>query len=91
MNKITKMNLESLFPNISVALRIFLTLPATVASAERSFSKLKLIKKYLRSILGQERLVDLAIIGIESDLSRQVDFNEIIDSFASEKALKIPL
>lgn len=34
----------SSFPNICVLLRIFLTIPVTVASAERSFSKLKIIK-----------------------------------------------
>jgi len=32
------------FPNFSTALRILLTIPVTVASGERSFSKLKLIK-----------------------------------------------
>ena len=37
-------NLMSTFPNTSIALRIFFTLPVTVESGERSFSKLKLIK-----------------------------------------------
>jgi len=31
-------------PNLSIALRILLTLPVSVATGERSFSKLKLIK-----------------------------------------------
>ena len=31
--------------NMSIVLRILLTMPVTTASAERSFSKLKLIKK----------------------------------------------
>ena len=62
LNKITEMNLESIFPNISITLRIFFTLPVTVASAERSFSKLKLIKNYLRSTMAQDRLVDLAVL-----------------------------
>ncbi|XP_024183768.1 uncharacterized protein LOC112188791 [Rosa chinensis] len=36
-----------MFPNILVAYRILLTVPVTVASAERSFSKLKLLKLIL--------------------------------------------
>ena len=44
INAIHKYKLENILPNISVALRIFLTIPVTVASAERSFSKLKLVK-----------------------------------------------
>lgn len=43
-------------PNVDIALRIFLTLPVTVASCERTFSKLKLIKTYLRSSMRQHRL-----------------------------------
>jgi hypothetical protein len=35
---------NSSFPNFTIALRILLTLPVSVASGERSFSKLKLIK-----------------------------------------------
>ncbi|XP_065664521.1 uncharacterized protein LOC136086169 [Hydra vulgaris] len=35
---------EQFFPNLVIALRILLTLSLTVASAERRFSKLKLIK-----------------------------------------------
>jgi len=44
------------FPNVLVAYRILLTIPVTVASAERSFSKLKLLKTYMRSTMKQERL-----------------------------------
>ncbi|CAI5671401.1 unnamed protein product [Oreochromis niloticus] len=46
--------LAEIYPNMWVALRIFATLPVTVAAAERSFSKLKLIKTYLRSTMMQE-------------------------------------
>ena len=41
---------------LCVKLQTLLTIPATVASAERSFSKLKLIKNLLRSTISQERL-----------------------------------
>ena len=39
-------------------------MPVTVASAEWSFSKLKLINNYLRSTMTQERLTNLATINI---------------------------
>ncbi|KAL4131914.1 hypothetical protein QTP88_009146 [Uroleucon formosanum] len=77
------------FPNISIALRILLTLPITTASAERSFSKLKIIKNYLRTTMVQERLSDLAIISIERDLCENIDYNDIIEKFAEIKARKI--
>ena len=43
----------SCFPNVWIAYKILLTIPVTVVFAERSFSKLKLIKLYLRSIMSQ--------------------------------------
>ena len=86
LNTIRKNKLEGIFPNLCISLRIFLTLPVTIASAERSFSKLKLIRNYLRSIMLQGRLSDLTILSIESELARTVDFSQVIDSFVSIKA-----
>ena len=56
--------LES-FPNTCIAFRILLTIPVTIASAEISFSKLKLIKSYLRLTMLQERLSELAILSFK--------------------------
>jgi len=44
-----------LFSNACISLRIFLTIPATVAPAESFFSKLKLVKNYLRSAMSCSR------------------------------------
>lgn len=63
-------------------------MPTTSACSERSFSKLKLIKKYLRSTMSQSRISNLAIISIESDEANKIEYNEIIDSFAEQKARK---
>jgi hypothetical protein len=59
--------LATTFPDLCTVFLLLLTLPATVAATERSFSKLKLIKNYLRSSVGQMRLSGLAIISIERD------------------------
>ena len=45
--------------------RILLTIPVTIAFAERRFSKLKLIKSYLRSTMSQKKFSRLAILSIE--------------------------
>ncbi|XP_024978946.1 zinc finger MYM-type protein 1-like [Cynara cardunculus var. scolymus] len=50
-----------MFPNVLLSYRILLTVPVMVASGERSFSKLKLLKSYLRSTMSQERLNGLVI------------------------------
>ena len=56
------------FLNIFIALRIYMR-PITVASGERSFSKLKLIKTYLRSTIAQERLNSLSLLSIECEIA----------------------
>lgn len=85
---ISKFDLRDAYPNIEIALRIFLTMPVTTASCERSFSKLKIIKNYLRSSMGESRLSNLAMLSIEYDLAAELDYNEIINEFASLKARK---
>ncbi|XP_066958861.1 uncharacterized protein [Macrobrachium rosenbergii] len=85
---IHKKNLEELYPSLWVALRIACTLPVTVTSAERSFSKLKLIKTYLRSSMGQDRLTGLAIISTNHEVGKQVSYENIFDDFANKKARK---
>ncbi|KAK2362136.1 zinc finger MYM-type protein [Trifolium repens] len=74
------------FPNTFIAYRILLTIPVTVASAERSFSKLKLLKSYLRSTMLQERLNGLVMIAIENDLLENIQYEELVDEFASKNA-----
>ncbi|XP_057809843.1 uncharacterized protein LOC131024354 [Salvia miltiorrhiza] len=74
------------YPNVSIAYRILLTVPVTVASAERNFSKLKLIKTYLRSSMSQERLNGLTILAIEKDMLEHINIDVIINDFASAKA-----
>ena len=86
LNAICRLQLQSIFGEVCIALRIFCTLPVTVAGGERAFSKLKMIKNYLRSTMSQERLCSLAMLSIESQLARKLDFKDLISDFAHEKA-----
>ena len=74
------------FPNAFTVYRIMLTTSVTIASVERSFSKLKLIKSYLRLTMSEQRLNGLALISIEKDMLRQIDYDNLINDFASQKA-----
>lgn len=62
LNAIQTRSMENLVPNVVIAFRILLTIPVSVASGERSFSKLKLIKTYFRNAMKQDRLNELTII-----------------------------
>ncbi len=64
-------------------------MPVTVASGERSFSKLKLTKTYLRSTMLQKRLTNSAILSIENEITKNIDFEDVIEDFASKKSRKI--
>lgn len=88
---ILQYSLQDYYPNLAVALRIFLTIPVTTASCDRSFSKLKITKNYLRSTMGQSRLTSMSILSIEKNLVNQLSFDDVIDDFAAQKARKVKL
>lgn len=80
--------IEDTFPNVGIALRIFLSLMITNCSGERSFSKLNRIKNELRSTMLQEILNSLLLMSIESDILKEIDFEEVINDFAHQKSRK---
>ncbi|KAL2958696.1 hypothetical protein AAZX31_18G222600 [Glycine max] len=60
-----------------------------IVTAERSFSKLKLLKSYLKSTMLQDRLNVLAILSIESEVLELLDYKTLINDFAAKKARKL--
>jgi hypothetical protein len=78
--------LSSTFSEVITACLLYLTLPVTVASAERSFSKLKLIKTHLRSTLCQVRLSSLGMLSIESQRLNDLNIDQLTDKFADAKS-----
>jgi hypothetical protein len=81
--------LHEVFPTVSVALRVLLTIPITVASGERSFSTLKLIKTYLRASMKKDKLNDWALLSIENSVAKELNCSSLIRKFASIKARRV--
>lgn len=73
--------LQTVFPNIEIMLRIFLKLFCTNVPDERSCSKLKYIKDTLRNSMTDEKLNAFALMSIENEISNSLNMDEIIDEF----------
>lgn len=85
---IRKINVVEVYPYIDIALRIILCTLATNCSAERSFPTLKRVKTYLRSTMNEERLNWLAVLNIESDITKKLDYKDKIEDFTSKQSRK---
>ena len=66
-----------LTPHLCLCL-LNLTIGVSIAGYERSFSKLKLIKSYLRCAMDESRLSALAILSTESEFIEKLDFGDIL-------------
>ena len=65
---------------------MFPTLPVTVATAERSFSKLRFIKNFLRSTISESpECISLALLSIEAESAREMNIDSLAGWFASAK------
>ncbi len=85
LKKINTFGINGTFANVETALKLFLTLPVSNCTGERSFSLLKRLKSPLRSLISQTKLSSLALLAIESDITQRLDFNDVIDDFVKKK------
>ena len=74
------------YPDVCTAYMIYMTVPVTIATAERSFFKLKLIKNFLQSFMSQQSVSGLGLLSIKNETAKNLDFRNIIQQFASAKA-----
>ena len=65
---------------------LFLSIPVTVTTAERSFRKLKIIKSYLRNSINQNRLCNLAFLAIEHHAAENLNLKTLITHFTNKKS-----
>lgn len=80
--------LDESYSEVLKLCQLVLTIPATSASVERSFSTLKRIKTFVRNSTGEERLSNLAVLSIEKECIKDLKvqnprfYEDVIDRFA---------
>ena len=84
-------NLSATYPNVDIALRIYLCNFATNVTGERTFSALKRVKNELRTTMAQDRMTALSLLCIENDIVECLQFDDIIDDYAKQKARRMPI
>jgi len=83
LSSVLKTRRNEVYPNVFIARRFMLNCLNTVASAERSFSKLKLIKTFNRSYMTNSRLFSLAMLSIETSCVRPLDLEDVMKQWFS--------
>ena len=74
-----------------ITLNFLKKLPVTVASGERSFSKMAEVKNKFRNSTKQDTLVSPSMLANKHKMPRTINFESIIDTFAQTKDRRVPL
>lgn len=79
---------RTLLPEVMTLLTLYLCIPVTSCTAERSFSSLRRLKTYLRSTMSQERLNHVAILHSHKDLTDQLDLEAVCNDFVQRNDMR---
>ena len=74
---------DSMFSEVHKLLRIYLTVPITSASAERTFSTLRRLKTYLRATMSQNRLNHIIILYTHKSYTDNLNITDITREFVA--------
>ena len=73
-------------PLLNQSYQFLLALPVMVASLERSFSQMKIVKNRLRTKMDDERLNSLLTCTLETDILGQLNNREVVEKWLDNKA-----
>jgi hypothetical protein len=68
-----------------IAYEYLLTLPVSVASVERSFSKMKIVKNRLRTKMNDDRLHSLLTCALETSILDRIDNKKLVQKWWKNK------
>ena len=76
--------LKEAFCELHRIVLIACTLPVSSTECKRNFSSMKLIKSELRSVMKQERLDSLMMLGIHRERGDKLDLDSVVDWFKAK-------
>ena len=82
---------KSFVPQVIVLAKILLVMPATNAVSQRSFSAMKRVKKYLRSITSDCRLNHLMVLHVHKDRTDSLNMVEVANTFVERNDSRHPI
>ena len=68
------------FPTVMSMITGAVIIPVSSTNCERSFSKMKLVKRSTRNTMNDTRLSDKCLLAIERNF--EIDFEKVIDDFS---------
>ena len=80
---------KTMLGEIKKLLHIYLTIPLTSATAERSFSLLRRLKNYLRSTMTQNRLNHLLLLHVHKRACERLNIQKIAIEFVSRNERRL--
>lgn len=81
--------LQNIYPDVYLAIRIMMTMSVNTAFAKKLFSKLKIIKNYLRNTMKQNRLSTLGILSIDAELPSNINYKSLLELFSNAKSRRV--
>ena len=75
--------IKQLLSQVDTLLQIFLTIPVTTATSERTFSCLRRLKTYLRTTMSQDRLNHLLLLYCHKARTDAIDLSKIASAFVT--------
>ena len=74
-----------LFSEVLRLIQLLYVVPASTATAERTFSSLRRLKTFLRNSMSQQRLNHLILLHVHKDLTDQLDLCKVAAEFIARK------
>jgi len=74
---------HDVFSELTLLTKLFLVVPVSSATAERSFSAMRRLKTYLRSTMSTERLNSVMTLHVHKDLLDCVDDSAVVKDFVA--------